>query len=84
MKLECFEGACVGADIAGIDDSIATNGDASAIFFFFVWLDFANHFSVCDLFASFRWNVFVLDDMEGFSTCDALLGASGILADALA
>ena len=84
LKLECFEGACVGANIARIDDTIAANGDASAIFFLFVWLDFANHFSVCDLFASFRWNVFVSDDMKGFCACDALLGASGILADALA
>ena len=84
LKLECFERACVGSNIARIDDAIAANGDASALFFFFVGLDFTNHFSVCDLLASFRWNVFVSDDMKGFSTCNALLVASGILADALA
>jgi hypothetical protein len=36
LKLEGFKGACVSADIARIDDTIVTDGDASAIFFFLV------------------------------------------------
>ena len=83
LELEGFEGACVGADVAGIDDTIATDGDSSAIFFFFVGLDFANYFGVRDLFATVERDVFVSDDMKGFGAFNAFLGAGGILADAL-
>jgi hypothetical protein len=83
LDLEGFEGACVGADVAGIDDTIATDGDSSAIFFFFVGLDLANYLGVRDLFATFERDVFVSDDMKGFGALNAFLGAGRILADAL-
>ena len=36
--------------------------------------DFADNFSVCDLFAMFRGNVMVVNNMEGFSAFYLLLG----------
>ena len=40
LKFEGFKGACVGADVAGVDDAIASTSDASVILLLFVWFVF--------------------------------------------
>ena len=44
LNLEGLNRACIGANVAGVDDAIATNGDANVVLFLFVWFVFAENF----------------------------------------
>ena len=47
-ELGKFKGCCRGADVAGKDDEISSNGDARAVGIVLLWADLANHFGVND------------------------------------
>jgi hypothetical protein len=79
-----FERGCPGADIAGVANAVATDGDASAIRVGFFGTDLADHIGVSDFLAAVQRYVFVVNDIEGVCAFDAFGGAIGCGANALA
>ena len=83
-ELDEFEWGRFGADVAGITDAVASNGDTSTIRIGFFGADFADYLGVCDSFAAVGGDGIVVNDERGVGTADVFAGVIRVSADALA
>ena len=70
--------------IAGVDDTIAHNGDACVIGVFFLWAELADYFCEGDTFEAVVWDICKADDAKFVGAFDTLSSASWYFTDALA
>ncbi len=64
-----FEQDRVGADIAGIADSVPANGDVGAVWIILLRTDLADNHGVADFLALVERDVVVVNETEGVGTC---------------
>ena len=83
-EIDKFEWGGFGADVAGVADTVAADGDASAVGIGFFGTDFANDLGVSDFFAAVGRDVVVVNYKEGDGAVDVLVGAFWVGAYALA
>ena len=87
MSLMSSSGVVVvltGADVEGITDAVASNGDMSAVGIGFSGVDFADDLRVGDFLAAVGGDGVVVDDKEGVGAVDAFAGAFRVGFNALA
>ena len=60
-----FEWCCFGANITGVTDAVASNGDACLIWVSILWADFADNVAVADFFEMIGRYVGTVNYMEG-------------------
>ena len=86
MYLDQFEGGGIGATIAGVTNSVATDGNAHLVWVFLLGLILlTDNFGVGYLTKTARRNITVCDEMKGVGTLDSFLGGvQRVMADALA
>ena len=82
--LDKFKGAGGSADITGVTDAIATNGDACVEGVILLWLVFTYHLGVHDLILAVRGYAVEVGDDKSICTQDALTRDHGGAVEALA
>ena len=55
---------------------VASNSDSGVIWILFLWLEFMNHFGVCNLLSLVNRDVFISSHKEFVSSCNRLSCAS--------
>ena len=80
-ELDKFQGSSGCANIARIENSIATNDDTSSIGVRFLGLELTYWFGVGDLFCMFSSNFFKSDDKESVGASNGLVSASVVISN---
>ena len=85
MRVRCSSRVCsFSAGVAGVDNSVAHDGDACAIWVLLFGTELADYFGKGNAFASVAWGIFGADGAEGVGTFGVLSSSCWSFAYALA
>ena len=77
-------GGAFSADVSGVDNLVAHDGDTCAIWFFFFGAELADYFGEGDTLALVARDILKADDAKGVGAFGALSSTGWPFADALA
>ena len=84
-QLDSFKGPCFGSTIAGVDDGVATNGDAGLVGICFCWTHLTDNAGVCNIALAILGDIMDHDGLHCIFSFDLLCVRHGwVLANTLA